>query len=525
MQQFIAKLGKRVEGVLCGFDRLVFRGELRALYIPGDAGMQQYLKSSKILLKDFGEHVRQVSQRLKKASLASALELGRIIQYLAPSADKAAAARRIAQEQKIDRGLICVLTSVEPCQSFRTVPNRKLQRLELKLERRQCLHLYHYWMDPVFGFMNARIQTWFPFRIQICLNGREWLAQQMKAAGVNYTRQDNCFPWIEDFARAQQLMDQQTQHNWPKTLQAIAQQLNPIHQEIFRRYQVNYYWTTHASEWAIDLRFPRQPDLKRLYPLLVQHGITTFSSPDVLRFLGKRVPLDGQLPPGYEGELCGDVKRRVEGVRIKHYIDGNSMKLYDKAFTPVGSILRAETTLNRVDTFKVYRPKEGGGKETLAWRGMRRGIADLHARADLSHKAAGRYLDALATLDDSTRLYELTERLEQPALWKHKRVRGMRLFGEDRALLEAVSRGEFNLHGFRNRDLRALLYPLSGDSPEQTQRDSARISRKLRLLRAHKLIQKVPNTHRYTLTQFGRLAITAILAARQAKVSQLAQAA
>jgi len=525
MQQFIAKLGEKIQGVLCGFDRIVFRGELRALYIPGEGGMQQYLKSSKILLKDFGEHVQQVSQRLKRASLATALELGRVVQYLAPSADKAAVARRLVREQGIQNGLICVLSSVEPCQSFRTVPNRKLQQLELKLERRQCLHLYHYWMHPVLGFMNARIQTWFPFRIQICLNGREWLAQQMQAAGVKYVRQDNCFPWIEDFAQAQQLMDEQLQQNWPQTLQALAHQLNPIHEEIFQRYRVNYYWTTRESEWAIDLRFARAEDLRRLYPLLVQHGITTFSSSDVLRFLGKRVPLQGQLPPGYEGEIWGNVKERVEGIRIKHYLDSNSLKLYDKAFTPVGNLLRAEATMNCVDSFKVYRPREGGGEKTLAWRGMRRSVADLHARAELSHKAAGRYLDALASLDDSTRLYELTEGLEQPTRWKQKRVRGLRVFGEDRALLETISRGEFNLNGFRNRDLRIRLYGASSDSPDQIRRCSATISRKLRLLRAHKLIKKLPHTHRYALTEFGRLAITAILAARQATVSQLTKAA
>ena len=41
--------------------------------------------------------------------------------------------------------------------------------------------------------MNARIQTWFPFSIQICLNGRAWLARQMDAAGLGYVQRDNCF--------------------------------------------------------------------------------------------------------------------------------------------------------------------------------------------------------------------------------------------------------------------------------------------------------------------------------------------
>lgn len=525
MQQFIAKLGNKINGVLSGFDRLVFRGELRALYIPGEGGMYQYLRSSKVLLKDFAEHVQQVSQKLKKASLAAALELGRVVQYVAPSLDKNAVARRLAEEQKVKQGLVCVLTSVEPCQSFRVVPNRARQHLELKLERRQCLHLYHYWMDPEFGWSNARIQTWFPFRIQVCLNGREWLAQQMQKAGIRYVRQDNCFPWIEDFGGAQKLMQEQVRQDWPKALQAIAGRLNPVHGDIFRRYRVNYYWSTLESEWAIDVRFEQQQELKRLYPLLLQHGMTTFGSSDVLRFLGKRVRADGQLPARYEGEVFSDVKQRMEGTRIKHYIEGNSVKAYDKAYTELGSILRAETTINRVKMFTVYRPKEGEPEGPRAWRPLRRGVADLFRRAELSAKATGRYLDALGSLEDSTRLQELTEKLEQPTRWKQQRMRGLRVLGVDQVLLQAISRGEFNIHGFRNRDLQPHLYNSACGSAEEGRRRSAAVGRKLRLLRAHGLIEKLSHTHRYQLTESGRLAITAILAAQQATVTYLTKAA
>ena len=68
--------------------------------------------------------------------------------------------------------------------SFQAVPNRETKKLDFKLEQRQCLHRYHYLIHPVFAFMNARIQTWFPFHIQICLNERAWLARQMGAAGL-----------------------------------------------------------------------------------------------------------------------------------------------------------------------------------------------------------------------------------------------------------------------------------------------------------------------------------------------------
>ncbi len=92
-------------------------------------------------------------------------------------------------------------------------------------------------MHPRFGFMSARLQTWFPFQVQIYLNGREWLEQQMKEAGVAYIRQQNCFPWVADYGRAQSLMDEQLRTDWPKELGAVAQQLNPLHGKMFKGFR------------------------------------------------------------------------------------------------------------------------------------------------------------------------------------------------------------------------------------------------------------------------------------------------
>ena len=70
------------------------------------------------------------------------------------------------------------------------------EKLELQLSLRKCLFLYLYQIHPVFGFLNARIETWFPFSIQICLNGREWLARQMQAAGLTTCNRTTAFPGL-----------------------------------------------------------------------------------------------------------------------------------------------------------------------------------------------------------------------------------------------------------------------------------------------------------------------------------------
>ena len=188
--------------------------------------------------------------------------------------------------------------------------------------------------------------------------------------------------------------------------------------------------------------------------------------------------------------MVSDFKRRAEGVRVKHSVNGNSVKLYDKAYTAKGSVLRAEATFHNGDDFRVYRRKEGDRKGPRSWRCLRRGIADLHRRAQLSHKAAARYLDAFANVDDSSTLDELLQRLEQPRR-RGRRVRALRPLADDRTLLSAIIHGEFTINGFRNRDLRAIFFPQTTDDKQEIRRRSAWISRKLRLLRAHTLITKV----------------------------------
>jgi len=519
MQEFTAKYGDKIQGVLSGFDRLIFRGTLRK--IAYECGMKGYLWANRILLKDFGSHAHEVSERVKRAALRCVEEAGRPIQYLPSSKDdKEEIARGIAEQEYITQGPVCALTCVEPCIGFDIHRNRESKQLELVQRPRKCLFVYQYWEHPVLGWMHARIQTWFPFSIQIGINGRAWLARQMTSAGINYQRQDNCFPWVSEWEQAQRLMDTQLETHWPDLLNEIAGNLNPIHDEIFRHFPIDYYWATYQSEWATDIVFARADDLRRLYPLLVHHAMTTFSSPDVLRFLGKGFTATGHINGHVKAEVTSDLKRRQEGMRIKHRYSDNSVKLYDKAYTPVGSVLRAELTMQRPEEFQVFRRPAEDKKRPLRWLPMRRGIADLHRRAEVSQQVNNRYLNALASTDDSTRLKDLLSPLERPVTVSGTRSRALHPFNDhDRLLLEAISRGEFMINGFRNKDLQPLLYTTSARSVKESRRRSAAISRKLRRLRHHGLIQKIQNSYRYKVTKKGWPILTAVMGASNATVN------
>jgi len=521
LQEIIAKYGSQIAGVLNGFDRLVFRGTLRKLsYVRG---MSSYLWAEQVLLKNFGQHVQGISERIRQAAVGCMEKHERPVRYLQSSAEnKEEIARAIAAQDQISQGPVCALTCVESCQTFDIYRNRQTQKLDLVQRVRKCLFVYQYWQHPVLGWINARIQTWFPFAIQICCNGREWLARQMETAGVAYQRQDNCFPWLADYAQAQQLLEQQLRTDWTSLLNSLAAELNPIHEEIFARFPLSYYWSVFQSEWATDVVFRRQEDLQRLYPLWLHHALTSFGSPEVMRFLGQKLTQKGQVPGRVSTQIVSDCRRRQEGIRIKHRHGNNSVKLYDKAYTPQGSVLRVETTMENPKAFQVYRRREGHPEDALAWLKMRKGIADLYHRAQVSQKVNERYLDGLAPTDDRICLQELLAQLHRPVTYHDKRIRAMRpLADDDGRLLQAIGDGRFTINGFRNRDLQTLLYDTAAQCDTEQRRRSAAVSRQLRMLRAHHLIRKVPHSYRYQLTPLGRQIVTAVLAASKATVDSL----
>jgi hypothetical protein len=518
---FVSKLGDQISGTLHGFDRLRLRGTLRQLYCP--AVMEAYLSAQHLMYRDFAAMAERATDRLKAAAEALAARLSRPLIYLTPNCQsKEALARQVAERDSIEQGLIGVFKTIEPCQSHALRRKADGSGFEFRLEARKCLHFYFYFEHERFGFMHVRLQSWFPFEVDICLNGRHWLARQLDKAGVAYRKRENALVWVDDMAAAQRLMDRQKEINWHKELEKLLKATHPTSTQICRPLALQYYWSVSQSEYATDLLFKRPEDLARIYPSLVHHALRSFGSPDVMRFLGHKVPAkSGRVTRHFKGEVVSDLKDRPEGIRVKHRLNGNSIKLYDKQ----GSVLRVETTINHPKEFRVYRRREGDPQGARAWRVMRRGVGDLARRAEVCHAANQRYLQALGAASNVVPLFEWTTLVCRPIKRQGRRYRALNPFSPtDAALLRAVSRGEFAINGFRNRDLRQLLHP--GRVSKEIKGKQARATgRQIRLLRMHGLLAKVSHTHRYVLTEKGRFTITALLAAQEANTQQLTQLA
>jgi len=556
-KSFIHQFGSLIKYALGGWDRLRFHASLRPLFSP--QWMSTYLCAAKVRLVDFAAHAQTLTHRLcqEAQNLAAAAQRPYHFQRSSQTS-KEQFIEDIARRDRVRQGLIAVLGAVEPCLAMTVRGARDRRWLAPVLEQRKCLHLYHYYEHPVVGRCHVRLQSWYPFSVDICLNGRLWLAKQMDAAGLSYHRADNCFIKLADPSRAQELADAQLQTNWLQLLNGLLAPAHPLQQEILKPFpNLFYYWTVTQSEYATDLLFHNQEDLARVYRAFVLHGLCSFQSPDIMRFLGHPVPVTtGRVHGRFQGDVRTDVLTRHEGVCLKHRAGFNGQKAYDKFW----NLLRIENTMNRPEAFTVYRKEPPPApaiqlppsprartatppqslpanprarvtgrvpesKAQRAWQPLRRSVTDLPRRAQVSRAANKRYLDALACTFVGTPLGQAAAPLCRPITLDAHRYRALNPFNpSDATLLRALSRGEWTIAGLRNRDLQRLLYASEPRDKKVARRRSAAVGRKLRLLRAHGLLRKVPHTHRYLITESGRALLTALVAAQQASTEKLTQA-
>jgi hypothetical protein len=208
MDTFVSRHHDQIQGILSGFDRLRFAGSL--LRLSYAAGLSSFLAFTGILLKNAGDSMHGLSERIKRAGEQLALETpsGRVHYLESSSQSKEDFVRSLpAPERTGPDGLIAVLSCVEPCRSYEIRRDPKTKHLELRPAVRKCLHQYFYLDHPIYGPMHVRVQTWMPFRVKVVLNGRDWLARQLDAAGIGYLKKDNAFIAIDDFLGAQALLD------------------------------------------------------------------------------------------------------------------------------------------------------------------------------------------------------------------------------------------------------------------------------------------------------------------------------
>lgn len=503
---FLRKHQDKIVGVLSCFDRLIFRGHLSLSY---PRGLEGFLHQQDVLFKDFKHYAPKIAERIKEHVKGLVEKAGAPFRHLPKKERMEEEARRRVAEQGLREGIVCGFSQLETCRTYRLAYGAG--RPHLKKDYRRCTVLYVFVMHAVLGLIHVKLETWFPLTMQVYVNGHDFVAKKLDALGVGYVLQDNVFLQIDDFRAAQACADRLVKQHWPKMLGALARQFNPLLSKELQGQ--DYYWVTDQSEYATDVVFADATVLAAFYPRLVEHARACFAAEDILKFLGRK------LLGTFQGDVRTHVARvrthdgkRFEGVRVKHVMKANLLKMYHKS----ACIVRLETVINDPTEFRVRRWQQTQGGRRLTWQPLRKGVAWLWRYAEVSRSANVRYLEALAVVDDDGLVRAQLDRLTRPAKLHGKPKRALQpLSPADQALFQAVLRGEHCLRGLRNQDLAKELYRTQSKDPAERRRRGQRVTRLIQLLRAHGLVAKIPRTRRYRVTAPGNALMSAAIYVRQ----------
>lgn len=507
MNTILEQFQDKINGSFAFFDRMIIKGHIRQFFSA--SGKKHFLSQHNVLLKDFPAFAEQVTQQIVSHVETLTLSQERPLIYLpSAQASKEEIALAALQDSPVKEGLICAISAVETCQTLQ--PKKKDNGfLELATVSRKCKYFYLYFQDRHFGFMHVKLQTWFPFLIQVYINGREMMKHVFDENGIRYQMYDNSFVEISDTIKAQELADKFDSKSLCRQLDLFAHRVNPYLDTIEKTFHQGYYWCVDQCEYATDVMFKSREALEDIYPSLVGHAFYDFRCTDIFSFLGRK------LDPKFQGEAVSDYRKRPEGWRIKCKMKSNAIKMYDKF-----SCLRIEMTINDPREFKVRKDVvHADGSTSRRWVPMGKSIANLYRYAEVSRAANKRFLDSLQNIIPAKSLEK-----EVNEVCGRKKVRGRTFTGynvwspETFRLFETISDGKYLIRGFTNRDIRREIYDDDPDSAANRGKTSRAFSK----LRAHGLIRKIPHSRRYLVSDKGRRVMGALIETKRKTYPELA---
>lgn len=496
MSTILEQYDDKINGTFSFFDRIILKGHIRQFFSA--SGKKYFLSEQNVLLKDFSSYANHITENLVSYVEKYTSDQKRPLIYLSsPKSSKEAVAKSVLQEDPVDEGLICTLSVVELCQ---TLMPRKHDNglLQLDTVNRKCKYFYFYFQDRTFGFMHVKLQTWFPFLIQVYINGREMMKHVFNQNGITYKMYDNSFFQISDISKAQELADKFDSKSLCRQLDLFAHKVNPFLDTIESVFHQGYYWCVDQCEYATDVMFKSREALEDIYPSLVGHAFYDFKCTDVFSFLGRK------LDPKFLGEAVSDYRKRPTGWRIKFKMKSNSIKMYDKF-----SCLRVELTINDPREFKVFKDvNHKDGTVSKRWVPMGKSIANLYRYAEISKAANRRFLDAMQDIVPAGSIEKEINGICSPKTVNGKIHTGYNVWHpETFRLFEEISSGKYLIRGFTNQDIRRSI----GLSEPDSKKERNRMSRTLAKLRAHGLIRKIPRSRRYMITAKGHRVIGALI--------------
>ncbi|BBO19224.1 conserved hypothetical protein [Candidatus Brocadia pituitae] len=476
---------EHIRGTLSCYDRIIIQGTLPSFCYA--KGMTSFLHEKKIRIFDYPQFAQGLRNELIAHAQKIASENNLKIEYIPKKNFRQE--KRIAEilKKRGDHpGLVHIFSVQESCTSYKPWHDKNTHKTFLKYDPSgKCLHYYFYFIHKILGLCYVRVPTWIPFRLQIYCNGHTWLASQLQKQKIPYTLCDNAFLDIGDFQKAQEIANGFS----PEHLHTILDEFSRKYCPFLKEFHLSYHWSVMQIEYATDIVFRQQSYLQTMYDTLARTAIHTVKPENIATFLGKK------LHGNYQDDMGNRFNTRIEGTRIKHVMGPASVKLYDK----FGIMLRIETTTYDVSFFEHYRKVEhrDGTSETKVAH-VKKGIYSLVSLQNIFLRANHRYLEFISTFDDNRVGSVNLNKISKNVTEKNHTYKGFNFFHDhDQQIFLSIARGEFNIRGFQNKNLRIKL----------KEKTTSQICRIIKRLRVHGLIRKITHSYKYHLTTFGRKVI------------------
>lgn len=481
------KYEDKISGVLSCYDRINIKCTFG--YFGYAGGMTNFFYKINQRCFDFHKVFEPVTEQITENTKRIATENNLDIEYI----------RKVKSFRKDDKiadilsargnheGLVKIYSQLETCKTYAPWTDKKSGKTSFKNDQTKRLHYYFYFIDKLLGLCFVKVPTVAPFIVTVYFNGHGLLESKLKKENISYQKIDNAFTHIENFQRAQELSDKIRVEDIHQVLDIFMERYCPLPKE----WDMPWNYTISQVEYAYDIVFKTQDELKPIYDNIVKTAMHTVTPENIATFLGKRVTVN------FEGEIGSRYNERSLGTRIKHQMGELSVKIYDK----FGKVLRIEVTAVDVSKLNAFRDVfKRNGEIVSKSAPVKKNIYSLFVLIPVFKNIINRYLEFISSFDDPSDGIKKLEDITANKQINNKTVKGFNFFDKiDEKILLAIADGKFIINGLRAKNLRSEFPELQ----------SWKISNILKRLKSLGLIKKIAKSYKYYLTALGKSVITA----------------
>lgn len=340
-------------------------------------------------------------------------------------------------------------------------------------------HYYFYIVDRDFGPLFIKFCSYFPYAVKLCLNGNEWLKRQLDKRGIRYEPLDNGILSCKDPKRVQRIADSldevKIEAVFRKWLRRLPHPFSAKHRAAGYLYRLSIL----QSEFSLTQVLDRPLNGRCFFEEVIRENLDIGRPSHVQLIFDRKVTR--RTPGRFRTRILTD------GVVPSLHVDYKASKI--KQYHKQNRALRTETTINDTYDFQIGRS-----------------LSNLSALRKIGFDANRRLLRAQSLSHDCLIGERRFQSVSEAVVVDGQRASGLR-FGDRRvlALMQALAVFSLESSNFRHRQLRERVAQLLGVDPESY--GPGQMTHDLRRLRLHGLIQRIPHTHRYRMTQTGAVAV------------------